>query len=55
MLNHLCTGHYCLGLICKQCLLYFMTSSDAMWHHAQGCQSTCVCNGKPNKESDISL
>ena len=54
VVNHLCTGHYHLGLICKQCLLYFMTSSYTMQHHAKGCQSTCVCDGKPNKESDRS-
>ena len=35
MVNHLCTRHYHLGLICKRCLLYFMTSLDTIWHHAQ--------------------
>ena len=54
MLNHLHTRHYCLRLICKQCLLYLMTSFDAMWHHAQGSQSTCVHDGKPDEESDRS-
>ena len=55
MVNHLCTRHYCLRLICERCLLYFMTSSDTMWCHAKGCQSMCVCNGKPDEESDRSL
>ena len=54
VVNHLCTGHYCLGLICKQCLLYFMTSLDAMQCHAQGCQSMCVHDGKLDEESDRS-
>ena len=52
MVNHLHTRHYCLRLICEQCLLYFITSSDAMWCHAQGCQSMHVCNGKLDEESD---
>ena len=54
MMNHHHTGHYCHGLICERCLLYFMTSSDTMQDHAQGCQSMHVCDGKPNKESDRS-
>ena len=30
VVNHLCTGHYCLGLICKRCLLFFTTNSNTM-------------------------
>ena len=44
MVNHLCTGHCHLGLVCERCLQHFMTSSDRMQHHLQGCQSMCVCN-----------
>ena len=55
VVNHLCTRHYHLGLICERCLLYFMTSLDTMQHHAQGCQSTCGHDGKPNGESDRTL
>ena len=49
MVNHLCTGHYCLGLVCKRCLHHFTISSDRMQHHLQGCQSTHVCD---DEESD---
>ena len=31
MVNHLHTRHYCLGLVCERCLLYFTTKSDKMW------------------------
>ena len=37
MVNHLCTRHYHLRLVCKRCLQHFMTSSDRMQHHLQGC------------------
>ena len=36
MVNHLCTGHYCLGLICKRCVLFFTTNSKVMQCHVQG-------------------
>ena len=42
MVNHLCTGHYHLRLVCKRCLSYFTTTLDIMQHHTQGCESTCI-------------
>ena len=44
MVNHLCTRHYYLRLVCEQCLQHFMTPSDRLWHHSQGCKSMHVCN-----------
>ena len=38
MVNHLCTGHYHLRLVCEQCLQHFMTSSDRMQCHLQSCK-----------------
>ena len=51
-MNHLCTGHYCLGLVCKRCLLYFTTMSDKMQHHTQGypCTPTHKDNGDGEAE-----
>ena len=46
MVNHLHTEHYHLGLVCKRCLQHFMTSSDRMQYHSQGCESMYVCNDK---------
>ena len=51
MVIHLCTGYYCLRLVCERCLHHFTTSSDRMQHHLQGCQSTHVCY---DEESDWS-
>ena len=51
MVNHPFTGRYHLGLVCERCLLQFMTSSDRMQHHSQGCESMHVCN---DEESDWS-
>ena len=55
IINHLCTGHYHLWLVCERCLSYFMTMPDKMWHHAQGCESTCSCKGNPDREVEKSL
>ena len=30
IVNHMCTGHYHLRLVCKRCLSYFTTISDKM-------------------------
>ena len=54
MVNHLCTRHYCLGLICERCLSYFTTTSDTMQHHTQGSESMHFCKGKPDKEVEKS-
>ena len=51
MVNHLCTRHYHLRLVCKRCLQQFMTSSDRIQHHLQGCKSMCVPD---DEESDWS-
>ena len=40
VVNHLQTSHYCLGLICSQCLRYFTTSTDTIHHHSQLCKWT---------------
>ena len=42
MVNHLCTGHYHLKMVCEQCIQHFTTSLDRMWHHLQGCESMHV-------------
>ena len=49
MVNHLCTGHYCLRLVCEQCLQHFMTSSGRMSCHSQNCKFMHVHN---DEESD---
>ena len=54
VVNHLHTGHYCLGLICERCLSYFTTISDTMCHHAQGCESMHLCKGKLDEEVEKS-
>ena len=46
VVNHLHTSHYCIGLICKRCLLFFTTNSNVMQCHMQGCEPTC-----PNDDS----
>ena len=46
MVNHLCTRHYCLRLVCERCLQHFTTSSDRMLHHLQGCKSMHVHDDK---------
>ena len=38
-INHLQITYYQLGLICDRCLYFFMTSSDAMYHHSQDCKN----------------
>ena len=38
MVSHLQMSHYHLGLICGQCLEYFTTSANAMYHHSQLCK-----------------
>ena len=50
VVNHLCTGHYHLGLVCKRCLLYFTTMLDKMWHHGQGCP--CMPSHKDNRDGE---
>ena len=50
MVNHLHTGHYHLGLVCKRCLQYFTISSNMMQCHVQGCQPTHVCDDSPSDE-----
>ena len=54
IVNHLHTRHYHLGLVCKRCLSYFMTASDKMWHHAQGCEHMQSCEGNPDREAEKS-
>ena len=55
VVNHLHTSHDHLRLICKRCLLYFMTTSDIMQHHEQGCQSMHFSKGKPDEEVEKSV
>ena len=50
VVNHLRTSHYHLGLICGQCLKYFTTNSNTMWHHSQGCPSACTHNDDSNDD-----
>ena len=50
VVNHLCTRYYHLGLICQRCLSYFMTTSDTMHCHSQGCEPTCFCKGRLDEE-----
>ena len=50
IVNHHHTGHYLLGLVCERCLWYFITSSDMMQHHAQGCQPTHAHDDSPNNQ-----
>ena len=50
MVNHLHTGHYCLGLVCERCLLYFTTTSDKMQHHTQEC--ACMPSHKDNGDGE---
>ena len=50
VVNHLCTSHYQLGLICERCLLFFMINSNMMQCHAQGCELTCPNDGSSGGE-----
>ena len=38
VVNHLWMSHYHLGLVCSQCLEYFTTSANTMFHHLQLCK-----------------
>ena len=38
IVNHLCTVHYCLGLVCAICLAFFTTSADTMKKHGPHCK-----------------
>ena len=40
LVNQLHTGHYCLGLFCERCLLFFTTNSNTMQCHGQGYEPT---------------
>ena len=53
VVNHLQTMHYHLGLICTQCLDYFITSTDAMHQHTQLCRSTAAGNNDDREESPL--
>ena len=50
VVNHLCTSHYCLGLICNRCLLFFTTNSNVMPCHAQGCEPTSPSDGSSDDD-----
>ena len=52
VVNHLRTSHYHLGLICGWCLKYFMTSSNTMWCHSQGCLSAHIHGGGNNNDHE---
>ena len=39
VVNHLCTMHYCLGLICALCWDFFTTSVDTIRWLASSCES----------------
>ena len=54
IVNHLYTRNYHLGLVCKRCLSYFMTTLNKMQHHAQVCESKCSCEGDPDGEVEKS-
>ena len=41
MANHLCTVHYCLGLVCTLCLAFFTTSVETIRKHGPSCK--CLC------------
>ena len=49
VVNHFCTGHYHISLVCERCLQHFATCSDRMQCYSQGCKSMHVCN---DEESD---
>ena len=47
VINHFCTMHYRLGLVCNKCYNYPLTSSDILHHHSQqNCQPSA--EGGPN-------
>ena len=50
VMNHLCTMHYRLGLVCNKCYNYMLTSSDTLCHHGwQNCQPSA--EGGPNRSA----
>ena len=51
IVNHLCTRHYCPGLVSKRCLLYFTTTSDKMQCHTQG--YPCMPSHKDNGDGEV--
>ena len=50
--NHLRTSHYCLGLVCSQCLEYFMTGASMMYHHTSLCQSAPTHGNDDNDDHE---
>ena len=56
MANHLWTMHYKLELVCGRCLCFPSITSEAIWHHGQGCKQprasdTKEEDGGPNNVS----
>ena len=39
VVNHLCTVHYCLGLMCALCWDFFATSADTIRWHTSPCEA----------------
>ena len=50
IVNHLCTRHYCLGLVCERSLSYFTTTSDKMQCHAK--RYPCMPSHKGNLDGE---
>ena len=56
VVNHLRTSHHHLGLICSQCLEYFMASVNMMCYDMQLCQSAPTCGDNDDdheEDSDV--
>ena len=51
MVYHLCTVHYCLGLVCTLCLAFFTTSVDTMRKHRPHCKAMATSD---REEEEIS-
>ena len=52
MVNHLCTVHYHIGLVCTLCLAFFTTSADTMRKYGPHCKAMTTGD---QEEEEISV
>ena len=52
MVNHLCTVHYHLGLVCALCLACFTTSADTTRKHRTCCMDMATGDWEEEETSE---
>ena len=53
VVNHLCTMHYCLGLICAMCQDFFTTSADTIRWHMSSCEALTMKDKDQAEEEEF--